>query len=278
MPDAPRRRDWRSGGIYLVSLSLNPEIFTIPVLTASPRWKHGSIGVSGINPETEEIEFSGSEGSFAVSGRINEALFEGRKLVDAVAGFGKRFWHYNFTNPATGPVDAKRAYIKLVHVQGAPPLIGAGYNPTPIALSNQYTVCSIPEQPAQSAVPAFQLDRSSRGRERRSCTRMLNPESLPIRGERAAPCSLLPLGAAHCAVGARARLSPPCRTARRVRVSLRSGTNGQRDHNSNGHSDRLAGTGELDRLFATRPRLEIPKFRIPPIHPDALDLVRVGRH
>ena len=110
--------------------------FAIPLLTSSPRWKHGSIYVFGINPETEEIEFSGSEGSFAVSGRINEALFKGRKLVDAVAGFGEGFWYYNFTNPATGAVQAKRAYLKLVHVQGAPLLIGAGYNPAPIAPSN----------------------------------------------------------------------------------------------------------------------------------------------
>ena len=103
--------------------------FAGPVLASSPRWKHGSIYVFGIDPQMGTVEFSGSRSSFAVSRRIPELLFDGRDLVAVGAQFGEAFWYYNFTNPATGRIQPKVAFVKLVYVQGTPLLVGAGYNP-----------------------------------------------------------------------------------------------------------------------------------------------------
>ena len=102
--------------------------FAGPVLASSPRWKHGSIYVFGIDPQMGTVEFSGSRSSFAVSRRIPELLFDGRDLVAVGAQFGEAFWYYNFTNPATGRIQPKVAFVKLVYVQGLPLLVGAGYN------------------------------------------------------------------------------------------------------------------------------------------------------
>ena len=105
--------------------------FAGPVLSSDPRWKHGSIYVLGINAETGAIEFSGSQSTFAVSGRIPELLFDGRDMIEAAANFGKGFWYYNSTNPATGEVESKVSYAKLVRAQGVPLLVVSGYNPSP---------------------------------------------------------------------------------------------------------------------------------------------------
>ena len=110
--------------------------FAAPVLSSDPRWRHGSIYVFGINVETGAVDFSGSESSFAVSGMIPELLFDGRDAVEAAADFGEGFWYYNFTNPATGEVEPKTAYVKLVRAQGVPLLVGSGYDPSPAAPSN----------------------------------------------------------------------------------------------------------------------------------------------
>ena len=103
--------------------------FAGPVLASAPRWKQGSIYVFGIDPQMGTVEFSGSRASFEVSGRIPELLFDGRDLVAVGAEFGEAFWYYNFTNPATGRIEPKVAFVKLVHVQGMPLLVGAGYAP-----------------------------------------------------------------------------------------------------------------------------------------------------
>ena len=110
--------------------------FAAPVLSSGPRWRHGSIYVFGINVETGAVDFSGSESSFAVSGMIPELLFDGRDAVEAAADFGEGFWYYNFTNPATGEVEPKTAYVKLVRAQGVPLLVGSGYDPRTAAPTN----------------------------------------------------------------------------------------------------------------------------------------------
>ena len=104
--------------------------FAAPVLSGDPRWKHGSIYVFAVNTETRNVDFSGSESSFATSGRIREALFDGRDLIAAGTDFGGTFWYYNFTNPATGEVEAKTAFVTPVRAQGVTLLIGSGYNPS----------------------------------------------------------------------------------------------------------------------------------------------------
>ena len=104
-------------------------LFAGSVLASDPRWKHGSIYVFGVDPESGEVEFSGSRSSFALSRRIPELLFDGRDLVAVGAQFGEAFWYYSFTNPATGQIQPKVAFVKLVRAQGMPLLIGAGYNP-----------------------------------------------------------------------------------------------------------------------------------------------------
>ncbi|MDE0101278.1 MAG: hypothetical protein OXN89_02760 [Bryobacterales bacterium] len=103
--------------------------FAGPVLSKAPRWKQGSIYLSGINAQTGMIEFSGNESSFAASGRIPEVLFEGRDVIQAAALFGESFWYYNFTNLLTGEVEPKVAFYKLVRAQGVPLLVGSGYHP-----------------------------------------------------------------------------------------------------------------------------------------------------
>ena len=103
--------------------------FAGPVLSSDPRWKHGPIYVAGINAETGMHEFSGNRRAFAVSGRIPEVLFDGRDAIEAAALFGESFWYYNFNNPATGEVEPKVGFFKLVRAQGVPLLVGSGYNP-----------------------------------------------------------------------------------------------------------------------------------------------------
>ena len=103
--------------------------FAGPVLSSDPRWKHGPIYIFGISPETGVVEFSGSPASFAVSGRAPQLLFDGRNMYQAAALFGELFAYFNFNNPATGQVEPKVGFYKLVRAQGVPLLIGSGYNP-----------------------------------------------------------------------------------------------------------------------------------------------------
>ena len=103
--------------------------FAGPVLSTDARWKHGSIYISGVNVETGNVEFSGNPASFATSGRIPEVLFDGRNAIEAAALFGESFWYYNFGNPATGEVEPKVVFVKLVRAQGVPLLVSSGYNP-----------------------------------------------------------------------------------------------------------------------------------------------------
>ncbi|MDE0109511.1 MAG: hypothetical protein OXN96_17000 [Bryobacterales bacterium] len=103
--------------------------FAGPVLSSDPRWKHGPIYIFGIDPETVVVEFSGNPASFAVSRRAPYLLFDGRDVYEAAALFGESFFYFNFNNPATGQVEPKTAFYKLVRAQGVPLLVGSGYNP-----------------------------------------------------------------------------------------------------------------------------------------------------
>ena len=103
--------------------------FAGPVLSNDPRWKQGPIYVFGVNVETGTIAFSGSESSFAASGRIPELLFDGRDAIEAASIFGESFWYYNSYNPATQQVEPKVSFVKLVRAQGVPLLVGAGHRP-----------------------------------------------------------------------------------------------------------------------------------------------------
>ncbi len=103
--------------------------FAGPALSNDPRWKQGPIYVFGINAETGTISFSGSERSFATSGRIPELLFDGRDAVEAASIFGEGFWYYDFFNPATQQVEPKVAFTKLVRAEGVPLLVGSGHRP-----------------------------------------------------------------------------------------------------------------------------------------------------
>ena len=103
--------------------------FAGPALSNDPRWKQGPIYVFGINAETGTISFSGSESSFATSGRIPELLFDGRDAVEAASIFGEGFWYYDFFNPATQQVEPKVAFVKLVWAEGVPLLVGSGHRP-----------------------------------------------------------------------------------------------------------------------------------------------------
>ena len=86
---------------------------------------------------TCEPEFSGGgAASFAVSGRLPELLFGGRELVATGADFGESFWYYRLTDPSTGEVARKVAFVKRVLVQGVPSLVGSGYYPSPMTASN----------------------------------------------------------------------------------------------------------------------------------------------
>ena len=102
-------------------------VFRGAVLTGDPRWRHGSVYVFAVNAETGAVEFSGDESIFAFSGRLPE-LFDGRDLVRAAAHFGENFWYYRFTDPETGVVRPRTVFVKLVRAQGAPLLVGSGYD------------------------------------------------------------------------------------------------------------------------------------------------------
>lgn len=103
--------------------------FAAPVLSEGPRWRHGSIYAFGVNVETGEVEFSGREGLFAVSGRLPD-LFGGRDLVQVSAEFGEASWYYNVTNAKTGTAEPRTVFVKRVRARGAPLLVGSGYNPS----------------------------------------------------------------------------------------------------------------------------------------------------
>ena len=103
--------------------------FAGPVLSNDPRWKQGPIYVFGINAETGTTTFSGSESSFAGSGRFPELLFDGRDMIEAASIFGEGFWYYNFYNPATQQMEPKVAFVKLVRAEGVPLLVGSGHRP-----------------------------------------------------------------------------------------------------------------------------------------------------
>ncbi len=100
--------------------------FAGTALTTDPRWKRGSVYVFVIDANTGEIVFSGNPASFAVSRRVPEVLFGGRDMIAATAKFGSTTWYYNFDNPASGMVEPKLAFTKLVMAQGVPLIIGSG--------------------------------------------------------------------------------------------------------------------------------------------------------
>ena len=50
-------------------------------------------------------------------------------MIEAGALLGESFWYYNFNNPATGNVEAKTSFCKLVWAEELPLLLGAGYIP-----------------------------------------------------------------------------------------------------------------------------------------------------
>lgn len=107
------------------------------VLSSDARWLSGSIHVFGVKALTGETEFSGGGAtSLTVSGRIPELLFGGQDLVAVGADFGESFWYYNLTDPSTGEVARKVAFVKRVLVQGVPVLVGSGYYPSPAPVSN----------------------------------------------------------------------------------------------------------------------------------------------
>ncbi len=102
-------------------------LFAARALTSDPRWRSGSIYVFGVEPETEEILFSGSEESFLVSGSVSEALFEGRRSPLLAKDFGETFWYYLFTDPASGALTRKVSFVKRVVAQGKVVVVGSGY-------------------------------------------------------------------------------------------------------------------------------------------------------
>lgn len=102
--------------------------FAGPVLETSTRWNHGSIYVFVLDLATGTTLFSSNPASYEVSGRI-EDLFDGRDMVGAAGLFGETYWYYTFTDPASGMLRPKVAFVKLVRASGVPVLVGAGYNP-----------------------------------------------------------------------------------------------------------------------------------------------------
>ena len=103
--------------------------FAGAALTANPRWKHGSIYLFAIDANTGKTIFSGNPASFSVSGRSPELLFGGRDLIASTAAFGSGRWYFSFNNPASGMVEPKLAFTRLVMAQGVPVIIGSGINP-----------------------------------------------------------------------------------------------------------------------------------------------------
>ncbi len=102
-------------------------LFASRELSRDPRWRSGSIYVFGIDPETEKILFSGSQSSFAVSGRISDTLFEGRRTPLLGRDFGETFWYYVFNDPSTGAPTRKVSFGKRVVAQGKAIVVGSGY-------------------------------------------------------------------------------------------------------------------------------------------------------
>ena len=95
-------------------------------LATSSRWLSGSIYVFVINAVDGEVLFSGSQSSFAVSGRIPQALFNGHDVVRVGAETGEAHPYYFFLDRKTGQIGKKLGYFKRVFIQGLPLLVGAG--------------------------------------------------------------------------------------------------------------------------------------------------------
>ena len=100
--------------------------FAGPILERDPRWRHGSIYVFVVDPDTEEILYSGSAASFAVSGNVR-SLFGGRDVMSVTVDFGEAFFYYDFAHPATGHTLRKVSFSKRVRVQGETFVVGSGY-------------------------------------------------------------------------------------------------------------------------------------------------------
>lgn len=49
-------------------------------------------------------------------------------MIAATAKFGSTTWYYNFNNPASGTVEPKLGFTRLVMAQGVPLIIGSGIN------------------------------------------------------------------------------------------------------------------------------------------------------
>lgn len=105
----------------------NSGLFAGPVLESDPLWNHGSIYPFVLNEADGTTLFSSNPASFDVSG-MSEVLFDGRDMVEATGAFGEAFWYITFTNPATGHMATKTAFVKRVVSQGVPLLVGSGYS------------------------------------------------------------------------------------------------------------------------------------------------------
>ncbi len=106
--------------------------FAGPMLTRGARWRSGSIYVFIIEVATEAVKFSANPWSFAVSGRIGEALFEGRDLVSASDAMGEAYWYYHSVDLESGRELRKVSFVKRALAQGVPVLVGSGYYPGPL--------------------------------------------------------------------------------------------------------------------------------------------------
>ena len=82
---------------------------------------------------TEEVTDSGKPSSFAVSGGIGEALFEGRDIVSAGDAMGESYWNHRFSNPVTSQAGGKISFVKRVLAQDVPVLVSSGYHLGPLA-------------------------------------------------------------------------------------------------------------------------------------------------
>lgn len=105
-------------------------LFAESVFQRDSRWLSGPIQVLGVNAETGELAFSGSEVERPFQEFVSEA-FGGRDVVGIVETFGEAYWYYTEPDHDSGRPMPVIAFVKRVLVQGVPLLVGSSYPPRP---------------------------------------------------------------------------------------------------------------------------------------------------
>ena len=101
-------------------------LFAAPMLSLDPRWRSGSIAVSGADVEAGRFVFSGDAGTLGLSAdEYAQSLYEGRDVVRMGDLLGEAYLYSSGPHPLTGVARPRVAFVKRVVSQGRRFLVGS---------------------------------------------------------------------------------------------------------------------------------------------------------